>query len=305
MFEDPARAKSQILKDKHTLLEGYVTEYLYERQFLWQSPEQYTRGWWAAEKFLQESKFHQRFFFVVKEELNDVDRAVMQKLSRWNFPCWWVCPSGDTWCFKHGDRTLTTQQFFEEYKEYGLDEEDSTSVANSVRDPERQNRCIAFFEKHGLVREIATERYFADDFLSVHFDSLVNIDFFKQTDDGQLRAIEVKFKFESRNGTFGINWGQYFLFEQLRRLGIPVEHWILYNSLGRSDAKKKGQKDCSIFTFLTQSGEKYWLSGYIHTNGPRKDGTAPAETSVTGKREQRYYEFDKREFNQKTPLKII
>ena len=46
MFEDAFFAKRQILKDKHTPLEGYVTEYLYENQFLARKPHQYTSEWW-------------------------------------------------------------------------------------------------------------------------------------------------------------------------------------------------------------------------------------------------------------------
>ena len=34
MFEFPYHAKKQILRDKHALLEGYVTEHLFKPQFL-------------------------------------------------------------------------------------------------------------------------------------------------------------------------------------------------------------------------------------------------------------------------------
>ena len=65
MFAFPYYARKQILRDKHTLLEGYVTEYLYKTQFLESRPQNYTCGWWSAEVG------GQRFFFVVKEKLSE------------------------------------------------------------------------------------------------------------------------------------------------------------------------------------------------------------------------------------------
>lgn len=288
MFEDPSSAKDQIRKDKHAMLEGYVTEYLYENQFLAQFPEKYTHGWWSA------SRFDQRFFFVVKEALNNLDRTIMKKLSEQGYSCWWAYPQGNAWYFKHGDCSLSEREFLDKYhlRAKGT----AGYAASQSRDPDRQTRCIDFFERHQLLQQIATERYFADNFLTVYFETLVNVDFFKETDDGQLKAIEVKFKFEARNRKFGINLGQYQLFELLGQAGISVEHWILYNSSHNSSL--------SIFGFLEGDMEKYWISGAVDTKGRRRQQVAPKETSVYGKRTQGYYELDMSEFPDKTALRL-
>ena len=287
MFEDPTVAKRQLLKDKHSVLEGYVTEYLFERQFLMQAPERYTHGWWAAETF------GKRFFFLVADKLNDMDRRIMQELSR-QYPCWRAYYHKNTWYFRRGLRRLSLRQFILKYQlraRSGI-----MSAAADTRNSDRQNRCIDFFEKNQILHRIAMERCFADDILSVYFGSLVNIDFFVQKDNGQLNAIEVKFKFESKNGKFGINCGQYNLFEQLGQMGIQVQHWILYN--GTHD------DSLSIFGFLDSDLAKFWLSGTILTNDQRVKKTAPSKTSVYGSRPQEYYEFEKNEFSRRTPLRI-
>lgn len=287
MFEDAFFAKRQILKDKHTLLEGYVTEYLYENQFLARKPDQYTSGWWSAEVG------GKRFFFVVKEKLNDVDCAVMRILSR-QFICWRAFPQKEKWLFHNGDTHLDMSQFLAQFH---LRKRGNSKLAEKeTRDSVRQKRCVDFFERHQLLQKIAVERYFANDFLSVFFYSLVNIDYFVLRNNGQLTAIEVKFKFESENGKFGVNSGQYNLFTLLENNGFEVQHWILYNWTK--------DKELSIFGFLDEDMEKYWLYGQIRTDVPRVKKTAPKETSVHGSKSQGFYEFDKNEFEDSKPLLV-
>lgn len=286
MFEFPHHAKKQILRDKHTLLEGYVTEHLFKTQFLESKPQNYTSGWWSAEVG------GQRFFFVVSEKLNDLDCTILKKLSK-TYSCWRAYPRWNTWYFYSGDLKLSMTQFIEKYC---LQKTGKYQPATSeTRDETRQNRCVEFFQTQGILRRIANERHFANFFLTNYFRSLVNIDFFVLRNNGNLSAIEVKFKFEARNGKFGINDGQFKLFELLEQAGMEVQHWILYNWTH--------DKDLSIFGFLElECAEKYWLRGKIDTRVLRGRKTAPEETSVYGKKRQNYYEFDKKEFVYAEPL---
>ena len=280
MFEFPYYAKKQILRDKHTLLEGYVTEYLFETQFLKAKPNSYTSGWWSAEVG------GQRFFFVVSEKLSDLDCTIMRKLST-SFPCWRAYPRWNTWYFYSGDRKLSMTQFIAKYCLQKTGE--YQPATGETRDEIRQNRCVEFFQAQRTLRKIAIERHFADFFLTNYFRSLVNIDFFVLRNNGNLGAIEVKFKFESRNGKFGINYGQFKLFELLEQAGIEIQHWILYNWTH--------DKELSVFGFLElETVDKYWLQGTIDTKVIRGKKTAPEETSVYGMKRQNYYEFDKDEF---------
>ena len=81
---------------------------------------------------------------------------------------------------------------------------------------------FGFFYNHSLLIKVATERNFADDILTVYFNSIVNIDFFALKPSGRICVLEVKFKFASRAGTFGINVGQFGLFELLANHGMEI-----------------------------------------------------------------------------------
>ncbi len=288
MFEAAGCAERQLLRDKHTLLEGYVTEYLFERQFLLPEPDCYTGGWWSA------VAHGQRYFFLVSDHLNAVDQAVLDTLSP-HFPCYRAYPKDDTWYFYENGQGegIPMEQFLARCQLSAI--RPVLKAAAGVRNSERQNRCIDFFASHGLLRKIAVERNFADDFLSVYFDAMVNVDFFTLRRDGRLSAVEVKFKYESASGKFGINVGQLQLFSLLESLGVQIQHWILYN-----DAH---DKNLSIFGFLERSDlDRHWRYGLIPTDRIRERKIAPSETSVTGQNQQPYYELDQEELKRERPL---
>lgn len=72
--------------------------------------------------------------------------------------------------------------------------------------------------------------------------------------------------------------------------------WLLYNWTK--------DKELSIFGFLDEDMEKYWLYGQIRTDVLRVKKTAPKETSVHGSKSQGFYEFDKNEFEDSKPLLV-
>lgn len=289
MFEDLAEAREQILRDKHTLLEGYVSEYLFEQQFLkpskWHFYTGYTAGWWSA------TAGERRFFFLLSPEANDIDRQVKILLSP-GYEVWRAYPIGNEWHFYQDGRELTLTAFLSEFRL--TDSGRGETAAARVRDAARQERCLTFFETHGLLQKIAVERNFADDVLSVYFAAPVNIDFIGKKPSGRLCVLEVKFKFESALGAFGINVGQLHMFELLSDAGLEIEHWILYN--------KTRDKDLSIFGFLALPGKKWWRRGTLHTEVKGAQRSAPAVTSVQGDRPQNYVEFDAEGFPFTAPL---
>ena len=289
MFEDPDRARQQILRDKHTLLEGYVTEYLFEDQFLKRKYRHlftdYTTGWWSAEAG------EKRFFFLVSSVENDIDRSISEILRR-KYEVWRAFPEGNTWHFYTDARDLTLDEFAKEFHLTKTFHENAAT--QSTRGIARQSRCLAFFEEHDLLQKIALERNFADDILAGYFDSIVNIDFVAESSTGEICVIEVKFKLESKSKTFGINVGQFKMFEIFADMGLRIEHWILYN--------KTHDKEHSIFGFLELDRKKWWRCGTIDTEVRREQKSAPAETSIQGLRSQDYYEFDADDFVFKAPL---
>ncbi|SHH19526.1 hypothetical protein SAMN02745135_00003 [Caloranaerobacter azorensis DSM 13643] len=48
IFDNEKIAVQQLLKDKHTLLEGYVTEQLFYNQFLSNGNISFSNGWWMT-----------------------------------------------------------------------------------------------------------------------------------------------------------------------------------------------------------------------------------------------------------------
>lgn len=292
-FDDEQKAVKQVLRDKNTILEGYVTEYLFEHQFLADRSGSFTQGWWCAR-----SNTHQ-IFFVVKQDLNTIDTEFASHLTS-NYDVWQAKLS-DTgqWDFvsipKTGvaARMLTEAQFV---SEYALPTFRSSLLATTdVRDIDRQNKCVAFFRNNGILRKVATERYFADDFLFRHFPSAVNVDFVTKNRDGALCVLEVKFKYETRAGKFGVDSGQYHMLTQLHTLGLQIHHIILYNFTK--------QKDLTIFGFLTTNeASRHWKIGRLTGGVAAYETIAPRYTSIDGKKLQPYFALDKTLFSKTVPF---
>lgn len=287
MFERTEDARAQILRDKHTLLEGYVTEYLFEHQFLIEKEKSYTNGWWSA---LRGKK---RFFFLVKEKMNDLDQKVFDLLNS-RYSCWRAYPEKEKWFLSDGRNKMSEKEFLTRYNLQAV--HNQLSATSEIRDTNRQNQCIEFFENHQIMTKIAVERNFADDFLTVYFNSPVNMDYITRNVNGDLCVMEIKFKYENKAGYFGINAGQTMMFEELEKLGFEIHHMILYNHTK--------DKDLSIFGFLNMKTlKKYWLYSRLTDFADRKKSTAPAETSVDGTKRQAYYLFGMDEMSAKYSLK--
>lgn len=291
MFENLSDARQQLLRDKHSLLEGYVAEYLFEMQFL--RPQEvkyfsgYTNGWWSAEFG------NQRFFFLVSSCLNDIDQRIISSLSP-DYEVWRAFPDSMSWHFYKDNLDLDLNSFLDMFHLSRIRPENVATA--TTRNLIRQNRSIDFLDRHHLLQKVAIERNFADDILTVYFNSIVNIDFFALNPRGKICVLEIKYKFESKSGTFGINVGQFRLFELLANHGMEIEHWILYN--------KTHNKELSVFGFLDRPGRKWWRRGVIHTDSPGIQKVAPAVTSVQGNKRQEYYEFNESDFQFKAPLKV-
>lgn len=285
VFETIEEAKRQILRDKHTLLEGYVSEYLFEQQFFNAGDIHYTNGWWSA------MRGNHRYFFLVKSEMNVVDQRVFNILSQ-QYECWVAYPEGNDWKFSNGNARISEADFIREHSFSIIRTE--LAATTDTRNTERQNRCVAFFEEKNIIRKIAIERNFADDFLTKYFNSMVNIDYISQNATGNLCVMEVKFKYENRAGNFGINAGQVLMFSILEELGFEIHHMILYNHTKN--------KDLSVFGFLDLPDDKFWLYGQLSGFADRRMSVAPRETSVDGRSEQSYYSFGRNELSRRFSL---
>ena len=166
MFERFEDAEKQILQNKHTLLEGYVTEYLFEKQFPLALHRNYTSGWWCAEI---ENK---RFFFVVSESFNDVDQKMIQILSK-QFSVWRAYPTGNIWFFYSEESTLSLPQFVSRHHLYKRAK--PHPAAELTRDLGRQMKCVNFFKSNNILRKIAIERNNAGRIDPIVFPSSISL----------------------------------------------------------------------------------------------------------------------------------
>lgn len=272
-FDDEVLAVNQLMNDKHTLLEGYVTEHLFYLQFLSESNTPYSNGWWMT------SLNGIRLFFIVKEQLTDFERELIAEIPL-PHQCWQVYLTGNEFCFARNNEILTQEQFI---NRFNLREIRKPMVATEyTRNRTRQENAVDFFKKNKIVKKIATERFFANNFLTVYFNSMINIDFFTKS-NGELNVIEVKYKYESYDGYFGINTGQMEMFRFFMSLDFNVYHFILYNHTK--------DKDISIFGFLELPDEKNWYQARINDTKAHGIGLAPEMTSVSGGFSQTYYKI--------------
>ena len=169
------------------------------------------------------------------------------------------------------------------------------NVSGYLRDVKRQEACIEYFTKRGIAVEVATERLFANRFLTVYFQIMTNIDGFIKRSDGQIVVTEIKFKYESKDDCFGFNIGQANLLNFMKAHGFFVKPYILYNTA-------KSTK-ISILDFLKMPGKKYWLT----IEGPlelEKIAIAPNHTSLSGRKTQKYYKVNKTKFCKGFPCDV-
>jgi hypothetical protein len=271
-FDNYERINTQLLRDKHNLLEGYITEYFFEKQFL---KEKYTDGWWVA--FYNNTKI----FFILKDALNPLDHEIINKIS-YRYDCWQVYLINSTFVFASSSFdgvVYTTDQFI---KKYDLHQIRTPLIANSdLRDEQRQNEAIQFFSDK-KIEKIVISRYFANNFLTCFFTAITNIDFFVKT-GSKINAIEVKYKFESKNGYFGLSMSERSVFKDLSELGLSIYYFILYNHMH----EKNG-----ILTFINHENKKWIYRNITHIDRFRiAKSYAPYKTSIDGNTLHQYIEI--------------
>lgn len=289
MICDRDSAINQLKRDKHTLLEGYVTEFLFERQFLKSRSGRYTHGWWSG------IINGERFFFVLKEQLSSLDQEVLTVLNT-NYNCWQAIYKNGEWIFGKDEMWYSQSEFLNKFNL--VKRQAAVHATSDTTDIDRQNKCIDFFDANSIIICTAIERNFADDFLSVYFKGILNVDYFTKNKEGNLCVVEVKFKNESYDGVFGINIGEVALFTELRRMGFKVIHTILY--------KNRENKEMSIFDYLNSNTiEHAWYIGVFDEKDLDAPAVAPSKTSVDGKKNQYFYKLKKSKMIQNNNKKIL
>ncbi len=159
------------------------------------------------------------------------------------------------------------------------------SVAVKQDDPDRQEKCIAFLAKRSLLFQVAVQRYAANALIKKK--QLWDIDAFLMHQD-KLIAFEVKQKFPSQAGWFGINVGLLDLFTWLESVGVSVYHIIL--------TKPVWKESFSAVEMLED--KKYWPHSFWLGCKPTQlqlqkqvRRLAPAKTSIHRQKPLAFYEL--------------
>jgi len=270
-FDNLECIHKQLMNDKNNLLEGYITEHLFETQFL---NEKHTDGWWVA--FYNNTKI----FFILKNDLNILDREIIDKVSQ-RYDCWQVYLINSTFVFAEPSSSglvYTEPQFNEKYD---LHQIRRPMVANSdLRDEQRQKRAIDFLGDK--IEKIVVSRYFANNFLTCFFNAITNIDFFVKT-GSRINVMEVKYKFESKNGSFGLSMSERSVFKDLAELDFQIYYFILYNH--------KREKD-GILAFIKHEDKKWICRNITQIERFRiAKSYAPCKTSIDGNTLHQYIEI--------------
>lgn len=149
------------------------------------------------------------------------------------------------------------------------------------RDDRRLNQACDYLASKGLLKEAAIKRLFANCWLH---GGVWDIDAFTALPNGQIVALEVKQKYPTAKGTFGINDGQKMLFQFLLSLGMPVLHIILQ--------KPVNDINISGVDFLIKpeyTSKTVWLfTRFLPDKLKQAAIKAPSKTSIYGHSELSY-----------------
>lgn len=288
--------KKELSIDKHTVLEGYITEYLYKKQFLANNPNAYTTGWWFVSG--NEGK-SQTMMFVLKNNPSALDKSIADILrSDYEIRQLKMYLNNSRQATNTHKESNDINIFF---KSRGIYEKQQHGSPAKGIDTKRQAICIKKLMDLNLLEETYCSRRIAH-LLSKYFYTVINFDFFCRATNGTIYNVEVKFKDDFPYGNkryFGLNIGESKLFSKLNELGIPTLNVILY--------KNPYYHDDSIFQFLDRDIDHSWYRSIFNPAFLEGVANANAKTSLEGKRRQTYYRISREHFvslRNKVPLTV-
>jgi len=221
-MSNPAHLRRILHQDKHTRIEGLCSEAVFMEDVVAGNLYPVTGDFWFTRR--GESYEVTRVVTEPTQPFNELDYRIMDGFAtRIPVSIAWFDDAYATFCgFLHrkGNRYDTVDGMG-----MPLRPRPATDIAGEAeRDPDRLMRACDYLEQRGLLRSSAIKRLFANCWLG---GSVWDIDAFTITPGGKVVALEVKQKFMTGKGTFGLNTGQEKLFRFLNDLGMPVVHIIL------------------------------------------------------------------------------
>ncbi|MDZ7343908.1 MAG: hypothetical protein ONA90_05280, partial [candidate division KSB1 bacterium] len=165
----------------------------------------------------------------------------------------------------------------------------------SERQSHRLDRAMNLLEAAGLLKHAAIERLLANCWLAS--GRYWDIDAFAFHRD-QFLAFEVKQKYPTASGTFGLNLGLTKLFSFLSDLGVKVIHVILTKPVST-----RAVSAVDLYTEKKYRGLSLWIAAIFNRNMlSATSSKAPARTSIYGAQALKYYDIPPHHFHK---LKIL
>jgi hypothetical protein len=288
-FENESDYITILKRDKHTRLEGLCTEYLFIDEIIKNKFENFSSGYWFS---LKNNLFNITKVLTNIDDFKELDYKILNFFLKNNVSTWVVYFNESLKLFEYIKYTNEIQNNIDFSK--GLSYPKSKKIPFlpkiTERNIARQEQAIEFLANRNALKKVALERAFANFWLgSGSFWDIDCFTFYKE----KLIAFEVKQKYPTAKGTFGLNTGVANLFGFLSSLKIEVIHIIL--------TKPINDEQIHAIDFYTKNeyiAKSNWIatkfSNEILSNNT---STAPNKTSIFGNYQLKYYHIQPNKFH--------
>jgi hypothetical protein len=292
-LNDPAELKKILRRDKHTRIEGICTEALFVRELLSESFPHFSTGWWFLRK---DNQFRVMKILPAAETLSNLDFDLLAFFSvKANIPTFILSFDEQAKNFYSLKFEFTSKEDLEKNgsirKKLLEPRQPSAPLPKPAeRQPQRLEQAVNLLESLGLLKRAAVERLFANCWLAS--GTYWDIDAFA-LHEGQFLAFEVKQKYPTASGTFGLNKGLSRLFEFLSAAGIKVIHLILTKPI--SDYRTSA---IDLYTQEKYKNLSLWIATIFNKDMLSSSlASAPARTSIYGAQKLDFYHIQPQHFS--------
>lgn len=293
-------------KDKYKLLEGICVENQFKKSFTFQTSE----GWWCVPKNYEKTHFIFFYLLLPNQSITEITLKVFEHLLSYKQTIYISVYNNEDFYFKKIEQLtdLNNENYFNidvlMRKENINLKYQNFQASSSTTDLFKTQRVIQYFTDENILEKVKVERVFANHILSGHLNTMpINLDniMFR---NNSLIVIEIKFKYPSKQNTFGINIGQARVLNYLIQIGFKVFHYIAINP---SYNESIGIFEIQHNSYLKENLFWYYKELLI-TDFQTNFSVAPSKTSIDGNSRQKFINLNASSFKiqlvQQQPLKV-
>jgi len=278
-------------RDKHTRIEGLYTEIFFYEQLIKNNFTNYTSGFWFGFK---EQKYSLSKLLPSLEDITNLDYQILNIFYKSGIKVFIVFFSEKNKTFFYLKYNPKTCQNIEHIRMNAIPY--PKCVTNvpipriSERNPSRHRQAFEFLNSYNHLKRSAVERAFANCYIGN--GSFWDIDYFVNYKN-TLYAFEVKQKYPTAKGTFGLNVGLTNLFHFINNSGIKVIHVILTKPVNDYNIPS-----IDFYTKPEYKSKSYWIATKVtdHLTSVKKS-LAPSRTSIYGTYKLGYYDMQPSSFH--------